>query len=232
MARKDRAPSPPKRPQAPQRRHATADPAAAARRRRAILLGVGGAAVLAAVVALGALFLSGGESDARASLEDAGCTLQTYPALEGEHVADVNAKPKWNSNPPTSGPHHPQSAVWGYFDSPVRLISSVHNLEHGGVVIHYGSDVTDETLAQLRAFYDDDPNGLLVTPLPSLRPADSITLSAWTAPERATASGGDEGRGYLARCSGFDENAFAAFVDEHRYKGPERFPPDLLTPGS
>ena len=42
----------------------------------------------------------------------------------------------------------------------------------------------------------------------------------------------DRGRGWLATCTTFDEGAFSAFVDEHRYKGPERIPPELLAPGS
>ena len=232
MARKDRVPSPPrpKRPQAPQRRHTTTAPEVAARRRRNVFLALAAAALVAAAIVLGALLLSGGSVNEQEVLQEAGFTLKTYPGLEGTHIQNLNAKPKWNSNPPTSGPHYPTPAIWGFYDSPVKLIQSVHNLEHGGVVIHYGPDVSDETIAEIRAWYDDDPNGLLVSPLPSLKPKNGIALSAWTAPERA--AGGDNGRGYLAIGTKFDEKAFSTFRDEHRYKGPERFPPDLLTPGS
>lgn len=231
MARKDRVPNPPKRPQAPQRRHAQSDPAVAARRRRNLLYALGGAALLAGAIALVAVLSSRGGEDERQVLEDAGCTLQTFPGQEGSHLENLNAKPKWNSSPPTSGPHHSRPAIWGEYDAPVLLIQSVHNLEHGGVVIHYGSEVPEATVSQIRDFYNEDPNGLIVAPLPSLRPKNTIALSAWTAPERA---GGpeDDGRGYLAKCKQFDEKAFSTFVDEHRYKGPERVPRELLTPGS
>ncbi|MBA2463321.1 MAG: DUF3105 domain-containing protein [Actinobacteria bacterium] len=230
MARKDRVPNPPKRPQAPQRRHTATDPAVAARRRRNLLYALGAASLLALAIVLGAVFLSGSESSERQVLEDAGCTLQTFPALKGTHVANPDAKPKWNSSPPTSGPHSPTPAVWGSYNDPVELIQSVHNLEHGGVVIHYGPDVPEQTVTQIKDFYNEDPNGLIVAPLPSLKPKDAIMLSAWTAPERG--AGADDGRGYLARCTKFDEKAFSKFVDEHRYKGPERVPAELLTPGS
>jgi len=230
MARKDRVPNPPKRPQGPQRRHTQTDHAVAARRRRNLLYAVGGAALLAGAIAVVAVLASGGAADERQVLEDAGCTLQTFPGQDGAHVG-LSAKPKWNSDPPTSGPHYDPAAIWGEYDAPVPLIQSVHNLEHGGIVIHYGSEVPEATVAQIRGFYNEDPNGLLVASLPSLRPPNTIALSAWTASERA-AGADDNGRGYVAKCTQFDEKAFSTFVDEHRYKGPERFPPDLLKPGS
>jgi len=230
MARKDRVPNPPRRPQSPQRRQTQTDPAVAARRRRNLLLGLGAALVAAALI-LGAIFLSSNSPDERQTLQDAGCTLQSFPDQDGTHLQNLNAKPKWNSAPPTSGPHHPGPAIWGFYDSPVALIRSVHNLEHGGIVIHYGPSVSAETVAQIRELYDRDENGLLVAPLPTLTPKNTIALTAWTAPER-TGGTTDNGRGYLAKCTEFDEEAFSAFIDEHRYKGPERFPPDLLGPGS
>lgn len=228
MARKDRVPNPPKRPQGPQRRSAPADPAVAGQRRKLIvLIGSGALALVAAVVAV-VVLTGGGSGDSRAALEQAGCTLKVVPGVEGEHTAPIAASsnPKWNTYPPTSGPHNGQQAVWGSYDEPVALAQSVHNLEHGGIVIHYGKDVPAAEVEKIRSFYADDPNGLLVAPLPKL--GDKIALSAWT-----TAREGDlKGQGFLATCSTFDEKAFSAFVDEHRFKGPERFPPELLTPGS
>ena len=229
MARKDRVPNPPKRPQGPQRRTAPADPAAAEQRRKLIFLVVAGALALAAAVAAVILLTRGGGSaDSREALEQAGCALKVAPGVAGEHTAAItaNSNPKWNTDPPTSGPHSEQPAVWGSYDDPVALAQSVHNLEHGGIVIHYGKEVSGAEVDKIRSFYNEDPNGLIVAPLPKL--GTKIALSAWT-----TAREGDQkGQGFLATCSKFDEKAFSAFIDEHRFKGPERFPPELLTPGS
>jgi hypothetical protein len=232
MARKDRVPNPPKRSQGPQRRTTAADPAVAAKRRQTLLLIAGGAvAVVVAVVAI--VLLSGGGVDERAALQKAGCTLQSFPALpnKSDHsdVPTLTTKPKWNSFPPTSGPHYGAPAVWDFYDTPVPLVQTVHNLEHGGVVIHYGTDVPRAEVDKLRTFYLDDPNGLVVAPLPANK--DKITLSAWTAPDASTGTA-DRGRGWLARCSKFDQDGFSAFVDTHRYQGPERLPPESLAPGS
>jgi hypothetical protein len=239
MARKDRAPNPPKRSQGPQRRSGTSDrragasdPSSAQQRRLLFLIGGGVLAVAVAVLAF--VLLSGGNEDASAALEGAGCTLQSFPAVSNKpdhsDVPSLSFKPTtWNSSPPTSGPHWGVPAIWDFYDTPVLLVQTVHNLEHGGVVIHYGPQVPQAEIDKLRDFYNNDPNGLIVAPLPSNK--DKITLSAWTVPDNLVGSN-NRGRGWLARCSHFDEGAFSAFVKEHRYKGPERLDPAGLTPGS
>lgn len=232
MARKDRVPNPPKpRVQAPQRRHTTADHAAAQRNRRTLLLLGGGALVVVALV-LGIILVAGrGSGGERAALQDAGCTLRSYPGLKGDHLNELKPKTraKWNSFPPTSGAHYVQAAVWDFYDQPVPLVQSLHNLEHGGIVIHYGKDVPQAQIDELRAYYLDDPNGLLVSPLPALE--NKIALTAWTTPDTGSGTARTNGRGWLAVCPRFDEDAFSAFLEEHRYKGPERFDPNSLAPG-
>jgi Protein of unknown function (DUF3105) len=231
MARKDRVPNPPKpRVQAPRRRHTPTDQAAVQRKRRTLFLAGGSALVLAALVA-GIIFVTSASGSERAALEEAGCTLQAYPGLEGTHLTELRPKEreKWNSFPPTSGTHYGQPAVWDFYDQPVLLVQSVHNLEHGGIVIHYGKDVPDAEIEKIRSWYLEDPNGLLVAPLPALK--NKIALTAWTTPDTGTTAR-DHGRGWLAVCPNFDEDGFSAFVDEHRYKGPERFEPETLVPGT
>jgi hypothetical protein len=232
MARKDRVPNPPKRSQGPQRRATPTDPTVSAKRRQLLLLIVG-AALAAAAALVAIVLLTGGGIDERAALADAGCTLQSFPALPNKpnhsDVPTLATKPKWNSFPPTSGPHFGNSAVWDFYDTPVLLVQTLHNLEHGGVVIHYGPGVAQAEVDKIRELYNQDPFGLIVAPLPANK--DKITLSAWTAPDSATGTN-DRGRGWLARCSKFDENAFSAFIDAHRYKGPERLPRESLAPGT
>ncbi len=194
-----------------------------------------GTGLAALVVVLGFLFLSGGGDKSEAAvLEEAGCTLQSFEAManvsDHSDVPTLETKPKWNSYPPSSGPHYGQTAIWGSYDESIPLVQTTHNLEHGGVVIHYGKDVPAAEIEAIRAFYQEDPNGLIVAPLPDL--GTKIALTAWTAPEATPGATPDRGRGYLAECTEFDESAFSTFVDEHRGKGPERFPVDQLTPGA
>ena len=192
-----------------------------------------GVVLLVAVLAIVFLVGGGGSDDERATLEAAGFTLQSFPAApnKSDHsdVPTLETKPKWNSSPPTSGSHYQVPAVWGSYDEQVPLVQSTHNLEHGGVVIHYGPDVPSSEVDKIREWYEEDPNGLIVSPLSSNK--NKITLSAWTAPDAASGTR-DRGRGWLATGTKFDEGAFDAFVEAHRYQGPERVPPEQLAPGN
>jgi hypothetical protein len=192
---------------------------------------IAGSGLAALVAVLAIVFLTGGGgNDERATLASAGCTLEAKPGLKGEHSLQITAtSDKWNTDPPTSGPHSEQPAVYGSYDEEVPLAQTVHNLEHGSVIIHYGPDVPRAEVDAIREWYSKDPNGLIVALLSTNE--DKVTLSAWTAPDASTGTR-DLGRGWLATCTKFDEGAFNVFVQEHRYKGPERFLPEQLAPGT
>jgi hypothetical protein len=224
VAKKPRTPTPPRPVQAPKTRTTPTDPAV--RRRRLMTLGAIALGTLLVAAAIGAFVaLGGGGSDARSALEDAGCTLQTYPGQEGRHVEQHPKGFKYNSFPRTTGPHNPQPATFGIYKEPLDQLSSLHNLEHGGVAVQYGDDVPEADVKAVEAWYEDGDHatGVIVAPLPAL--GDKIALTAWNAEE------GQEGNGILAKCTAFDEGAFDAYLDEYRFKGPERFPEDALLPG-
>jgi hypothetical protein len=195
-----------------------------------MLLLVGGA-VLAVAIGVGAFLLlrgSGGSAEVADAMREAGCTYREVPAVGQAHIGNADAMPEeWNTFPPTSGPHFGVPAIFGEYEEPLQLARALHNLEHGGVAVYYGDEVPDAQVEELRRFYRSDPTGMLLAPLPRL--GDKIALTAWTAPIQ-----GEEGRpmGQLAECTSYDENAFEAFRDELRFRGPERFPPEALEPGS
>ena len=155
------------------------------------------------------------------------CTVSVYPGLPPKHLTSLDAKPKYNSFPPTSGPHYYLPAKWNIYGFPIPEIALVHNLEHGGIVVQYGKQVPKATVAQIRAWYLQDSTGLVVAPLPEL--GAKIVLTAWNAPPyKQGVDKQDAGRGWLASCSRFDAATFTAFVKQHRYKAGERFPPATL----
>jgi uncharacterized protein DUF3105 len=229
MARKDRAPNPPKRPQAPQRRSTPSAP----RDQRRLLYIVAATGLVGLAIVLGVVFLAGGggDKDIAAAMQAGGCQLKTVQAQVGDHSAELDAtsNPKWNTDPPTSGPHYQVPAIYGEYDTPLKIAQVVHNLEHGAVFILYGPKVPPATVQQLRDFYSEDTTGMLLAPYPKL--GDKIALGAWTVPDDFE-PGGKNGTSYLATCTKFDEDAFSTFRDELRFRGPERFPPDSLQPGS
>lgn len=230
MAKKTRVPMPPapgRSTQFPQRR-ATPPRTPPVSRRQLI---VGAAALAAVAIAFAAAAaLRGGDASTAEIMREAGCRYDVLAAREAPHVPPT-AKVEYNSFPPTNGPMANELIVWGAYDEPVvGQRQLVHNLEHGGVAIQYGSKVDATTIAQIEDLYQKSPNALVVAPLPAL--GERIALTAWNAPDPdAAVEGKDLGRGILARCTRFDERAFAAFIDAHRYKGPERMGRESLEPG-
>jgi hypothetical protein len=230
MADKPRVSKP--KVKAPRQRTAP-DPKAAADRRRLLMYGgVSLAALAAAAVIVALLGLATGPpspADVRADLEAAGCTLQAVAAQEGRHSLAPDQTVKWNTDPPTNGPHfgfNPDgtvgTVVWGAYTEPVQLARVVHNLEHGGAYVFYGRAVPDSVVEQLRAFYDDHQNGTVLAPYPKL--GNQIALGAWV-------GGPGNGTGYLAKCKAFDEGAFSSFLEGFQFKGPEPHSSDSLLPG-
>jgi Protein of unknown function (DUF3105) len=216
LARKARTPPPPRRPvQAPQRRVDPRDPDAS---RRTLYI-LGGSALLGILILGGVLlWLSQRDSDGSQAVAEtmraAGCTYQSTESEGRDHVQD-GTDVKYKTSPPTSGNHWAIPAVWNAYDSPIEQERSVHNLEHGGIILQYGKDVPETTVNELREFYQSDPNGLLLAPLPSLN--NQIAVTAWTK---------------LAKCRTFDQGAFEAFRDEFRAKGPEPRRASDLAPGT
>jgi len=199
-------------------------------RRTLIAMGIAGLIVVAAALGY-ALLGSGGSSssDAIKQLEDAGCTVQKVAALpSGDHsvLTPGGTSKKWNTDPPTSGPHYAQWAIWGAYTTPLYQAQVVHNLEHGGIYMQYGKDVPQATVDQLKTFYDGHLNGTILAPLPRL--GDKIALGVWTTPS----SSPNSGTAYLAKCTKFDDAAYGAFFKAFQFKGPERFPASTLQPGT
>jgi hypothetical protein len=221
--KKARVPAPPKRVvQAPKTYHAPRDP----RRTRLIFIAVGAAIVVAAaVVGLGFLVR---DNDALANGPSGTCLRQTFPPQGRQHVRKVSESFEYSSVPPTSGPHYGAPlgpAVWSVYDRPLDQSALVHNLEHGGVVVQYGSGVPQTAVQQLVDWYGEDPRGLVIAPLPpeleEERPEleNTIALTAWT---------------HLMTCPGFDKGALDTFLDDYRGPGgdaPEKFELDALQPG-
>jgi hypothetical protein len=107
---------------------------------------------------------------------------------------------------------------------------AVHNLEHGGISIQYGTEVPVTEVEKIREFYLDDPTALLVFAVPALR--TKVALVAWTAKAvEAGATSVDTGKGHVAMCPRFNEAGFSVFRRAYQQKSPAKFPKEMLQPG-
>lgn len=194
----------------------------ASQRRNLLFLGLaGGLGILALLVALATLLLTGTAAAATADTNvvkvtrysDA-CVDTQYKDQGRNHTQDLSAKIAYNSFPPTSGTHYFDPARWGNYPTPIAQIQGVHNLEHGGIDIQYGDRVSQADKDAMFAYYDNDPNGILMAPLPKI--GSRIAVTAWT---------------HLMVCQKWDKKAVDKFKKNYRYKGPEKIPMAGLEPG-
>ena len=194
-----------------------------------IVAGVVGLLIGFGVVAAALGFVGGGSGRTdtvglRTKLTTAGCTLQVAPALVGVHSITDPSKtsPKWNTDPPTSGPHYAIPAIFGIYDQQLEMARVVHNLEHGGIYILYGKAVPARTVDKLRSFYEGHQTGTIMAPLDRL--GDTFALGAWVVD-------GSTHNGFLAKCTNFNNAAVSTFFRSLQFRGPERFNPSQLQPG-
>lgn len=125
-----------------------------------------------------------------------------------EHVGPGHQH-AYNSNPPTSGWHYPQTAEWGAYREELPDETLLHNLEHGGVWISYKSDIAPEMREKLEGFYQKWGRKIIVAPR-SKNDSD-IALAAWT---RLDKFGVSE----------YSEDRVERFIRAYRNKGPEFIP--------
>lgn len=159
-------------------------------------------AVIGAAGVVAALGRSLGDDERPGPAASAGCGPMRDFALplDASHQA---GRVEYPDIAPYGGPHSP-SPLPGFLrfvprdgappDVPER---AVHNLEHGYVVVWYGTDATAESLEELRDALRETPRKVMAVPW---RGAGTFTLAAW---------------GHLQSCGQPTADAINAFFAEH-----------------
>ena len=99
------------------------------------------------------------------------------------HVPRGTRVSTYRSDPPVSGPHWSDASApmaWGVYTQIIPDEVLVHNLEHGGIVIHYRTSAAPEIAQQLAEFVQNQPGGMtgfILAPRANL--PSTITMSAW-----------------------------------------------------
>jgi hypothetical protein len=205
--------------------------AAAAGRRRRMGYVVAGILVAAVVVAIAAIALAGGGSDCGgggsssgswpsgsvpkqkisdldAAVKAAGCV---YKKPKNEGAGHTAGAVKYKSQPPTSGTHDPVPAHDAADLKSPGNRHLVHALEHGRVIYWFKASTPANVKGDLKALYDEDNKLVVLTPDESPMPY-AVAASAW---------------GRYVGCPSYNDkvpDAFRAFRDAFRLKGPEYFP--------
>ena len=107
---------------------------------------------------------------------------------------------------PVSGPMDPRPTPAGFYTKPQPMTELVHALEHGNVVVYFGTDpAAMGDLFRWTSKYRGDWDGLIAHRNPELR--SQYVLAAWR--QRLT-------------LASYDAAAVVAFIDRFRGRGPER----------
>jgi hypothetical protein len=244
VAKKSRTPPPPRPVQAPQRRTEKGQPVpgGGGRNRWLMLFAVSGVVALAVVI--GVFVLTGrgsgksNDSSIASTMRAAGCTYEDPngpkpPAGQAQHIQKLSDTVDWNTYPPAGGQHYPAWAVWGFYTDPVNPKRVVHNEEHGAVVLWWGPQTPSSQVDKLQTFYSSSPNSMFGTPVGTIDGkslGSKVAITAWTG-DPTTYQQSDWGQEHVAVCPQFDQQAFTAFRDAFRGKGPEGIPTSANNPG-
>ncbi len=133
------------------------------------------------------------------------------PNLGATHVNPGEPHARYNSTPPTSGPHFPHWGEWKRYDEPQPEEVWIHNLEHGGIVALYNCPQgCPELLNKLSDLYKTGPRSkygylkMLVSPYSKI--SNKLTLAAWN---------------YYLPLDDYDDAQVRGFILAHQDKGPE-----------
>ena len=140
---------------------------------------------------------------------------QRIAVLRGIHINRGETSTRYNSVPPTSGPHwgatndNPQDRPWarcGIYDEDLPDEQVLHNMEHGQVIISY--NLTDEAeIERLKDIARDLPgrrNWIIMRSYSQIAEGE-VAITSW---------------GWLDKFVGVDEERIRAFYDAHVNKAP------------
>ena len=126
---------------------------------------------------------------------------QRFESQGTTHIERGESHPPYFTTPAVSGWHYFDSgapARWGVYDEPLEDEVLIHNLEHGGVGIHYDCpEGCDDLIIKLKEIADRSTE-VIMSPYPEL--GSRIALTAWT---------------FIEIFEEFDEEKIEAFISAH-----------------
>ena len=171
------------------------------RKRRFTRIAAFSAVVIIAVLFIGSLFAGSLPITLGGSAGPDG-PGERFADLGGTHINTDEGHPPYNSAPGTSGWHYdyPEGgpARWDIYKGALPDEVLIHNLEHGGIGIHYNCpEGCDELVEKLEGYFQTGLE-IIVSPYPDMD--TKIALTAWT---------------FLDAFDEYDEERIEAFVSAH-----------------
>ncbi|MGH2726188.1 MAG: DUF3105 domain-containing protein, partial [Actinomycetota bacterium] len=156
------------------------------RRARMRRMGIGGAiaaGVAGIILLIGLLGGGGNPAESNKLAAAAGCDPVKNPSIITTLPSHITppATATYNTNPPTSGQHYNAAGfgplTTGIHRASVQYEGSVHNLEHGAVVIYYKESIAQSTANILADVVRTNPEWIMLAPNSNM-PA-TIAFTSW-----------------------------------------------------
>ncbi len=154
---------------------------------------------------------------------------QTMPGrsvsiMGNTHINKGDTHVAYNTKPATSGPHWniggEAPVNWGIYKEPLQDEQLIHNLEHGGIGIHYNCRDCPELVQEIETFYNTYttegshrlplyPTSTKLVVAPYYDMPTRIAITAW---------------GRIDTMENWDQERVVKFIEAYRDKGPEKTP--------
>ena len=123
---------------------------------------------------------------------------QHIKTIDQEHI-------EYSTTPPTSGPHVGNIARWGIHDEQIPDEQQVHNLEDGGVIVHYDPmQIEAEKINDLRSIVSGYSDRVILEPYADLQ--SKIVVTAWSRIDYLDEVDGDRIKTFINKYKGLDHH--------------------------
>lgn len=147
---------------------------------------------------------------------------ETVATMGNTHIAQGSLSPvRYNTTPPTSGPHYPGLAPWGTNRQSQRYEQVIHNLEDGGVIVYYQCpegcpELIDQLSEVVKPYADGGRKVMLVPNDPTWTEngnqplhedmGTAIALTSWQRIDKFDDFDADRIRAFIDRYEGIDQH--------------------------
>jgi Protein of unknown function (DUF3105) len=126
---------------------------------------------------------------------------RAIPIMASPHLSVAALRHvRYDSNPPTSGPHFAIPPAPGIYDSPLPAGEFIHAEEHGHVVIAYAPGTPASQVSVLKAIAKQFPGEVVMTPYLGI--SHGIALAAWGRLQRLDNADPDAVTGFVIALAG------------------------------
>lgn len=129
-------------------------------------------------------------------------------AISGSNHVPQGTSIQYNSNPPAGGPHYPNPAHAGMYETAPLDGNLVHSLEHGAIILWYNpTQLSGDQVNTLKQIFNNTSGKTIMVPRDSMDVP--VSLTSW---------------GRVLKLKTVDELQIKAFFDTNIDRGPEQAP--------